>query len=140
MTSGARSWKLAPALATGNTVVLKPAEFTPLPASLWAKIFQDPGLPDHRIEIYTQDYYTGAPDNPTISWDVHDNQRRDWWGNPVVPFWYTEASLVLDLDGNPQPLEVRTQSSELAVTVGADGFAYTREPGEERGFKLGAQL
>ena len=33
------SWKLAPALATGNTVVLKPAEFTPLSASLWAQIF-----------------------------------------------------------------------------------------------------
>jgi catechol 2,3-dioxygenase len=43
----------------------------------------------HRIEIYTQDYYTGDPDNPVVTWDVHDNQRRDWWGNPVVPSWYT---------------------------------------------------
>ncbi|MDD7961448.1 5-carboxymethyl-2-hydroxymuconate semialdehyde dehydrogenase [Microbacterium thalli] len=39
------SWKLAPALATGNTVVLKPAEFTPLSASLWAGIFDEAGLP-----------------------------------------------------------------------------------------------
>ncbi len=39
----------------------------------------------HRVEIYTQDYYTGDPDNPVVTWDVHDNQRRDWWGNPVVP-------------------------------------------------------
>lgn len=39
------SWKLAPALATGNTVVLKPAEFTPLSASLWAGIFEEAGLP-----------------------------------------------------------------------------------------------
>ncbi len=39
------SWKLAPALASGCTVVLKPAEFTPLSASLWAKIFEDAGLP-----------------------------------------------------------------------------------------------
>lgn len=39
------SWKLAPALATGNTVVLKPAEFTPLSASLWAPIFEEAGLP-----------------------------------------------------------------------------------------------
>lgn len=39
------SWKLAPALASGCTVVLKPAEFTPLSASLWAAIFQEAGLP-----------------------------------------------------------------------------------------------
>ncbi|MFC9432187.1 5-carboxymethyl-2-hydroxymuconate semialdehyde dehydrogenase [Nocardia sp. NPDC057030] len=39
------SWKLVPALATGNTVVLKPAEFTPLSASLWAGIFEEAGLP-----------------------------------------------------------------------------------------------
>ncbi|MES1212857.1 MAG: aldehyde dehydrogenase family protein, partial [Leifsonia sp.] len=39
------SWKLAPALASGCTVVLKPAEFTPLSASLWAGIFEQAGLP-----------------------------------------------------------------------------------------------
>lgn len=39
------SWKLAPAIATGNTVVLKPAEFTPLSASLWGGIFAEAGLP-----------------------------------------------------------------------------------------------
>ena len=40
------SWKLAPALAAGCTVVLKPAEFTPLSASLWARLFAAAGLPD----------------------------------------------------------------------------------------------
>lgn len=94
----------------------------------------------HRVEIYTQDYYTGDPDNPLVSWDVHDNQRRDWWGHAVVPSWYTEASLVLDLDGVPQPVQVRTDQSEMAVTIGADGFSYTRRDDEEHGFKLGAQL
>ncbi|MYW03262.1 5-carboxymethyl-2-hydroxymuconate semialdehyde dehydrogenase [Streptomyces sp. SID3343] len=39
------SWKLAPALAAGCTVVLKPAEFTPLSASLWAEIFAAADLP-----------------------------------------------------------------------------------------------
>lgn len=94
----------------------------------------------HRVEIYTQDYYTGDPDNPVVTWDVHDNQRRDWWGNPVVPSWYTDASLVLDLDGNPQPVVARTDSSEMAVTIGADGFSYTREGDTEKGFKLGETL
>ncbi|HEY3683923.1 MAG TPA: aldehyde dehydrogenase [Streptosporangiaceae bacterium] len=40
------SWKLAPALAAGCTVVLKPAEFTPLSAGLWADIFREAGVPD----------------------------------------------------------------------------------------------
>ncbi|WP_144877033.1 3,4-dihydroxyphenylacetate 2,3-dioxygenase [Microbacterium sp. 1.5R] len=92
----------------------------------------------HRVEVYTQDYYTGDPDNPVITWDVHDNQRRDWWGNPVVPSWYTDGSLVLDLDGNPQPVVARTDSSEMAVTIGADGFSYTRADEGEK--KLGNQL
>lgn len=39
------SWKLAPALASGCTVVLKPAEFTPLSASLWVRIVEEAGVP-----------------------------------------------------------------------------------------------
>ncbi|MHA3684390.1 3,4-dihydroxyphenylacetate 2,3-dioxygenase [Leucobacter sp. HY1910] len=94
----------------------------------------------HRVEVYTQDYYTGDPDNPVVTWDVHDNQRRDWWGNPVVPSWYTDGSLVLDLDGNPQPVIAREHDSEMAVTIGADGFSYTRDEEGEKGFKLGNTL
>ncbi|MGD7002566.1 3,4-dihydroxyphenylacetate 2,3-dioxygenase [Corynebacterium halotolerans] len=102
----------------------------------------------HRVEIYTQDYYTGDPDNPLVTWDVHDNQRRDWWGTPVVPSWYTDASRVLDLDGNVVPLTERTDASELEETIGADGFSYTRpEEGEDSmpewkqgEYKLGHQL
>lgn len=93
----------------------------------------------HRVEVYTQDYYTGDPDNPVVIWDVHDNQRRDFWGNPVVPSWYTEASIVLDLDGNPQPVKARTDESELEATIGADGFSYTRPDDKEEmpSWKLG---
>ncbi|PWV85818.1 3,4-dihydroxyphenylacetate 2,3-dioxygenase [Prauserella marina] len=94
----------------------------------------------HRVEIYTQDYYTGDPDNPLVTWDVHDNQRRDWWGSPVVPSWYTEASTVLDLDGNPVPVREREQSQEMDVTIGADGFSYTRKDDTATGFKVGSQL
>lgn len=101
----------------------------------------------HRVEIYTQDYYTGDPDNPRVTWDVHDNQRRDWWGTPVVPSWYRDGSRVLDLDGNLVPLVHRTEASELEQTIGADGFSYTRSPDEgempdwKKGeFKLGHSL
>jgi catechol 2,3-dioxygenase len=94
----------------------------------------------HRVEIYTQDYYTGDPDNPVVNWDVHDNQRRDWWGTPVVPSWYKDASLVLDLDGNPKPVVSRDDKSELEETIGADGFSYTRKSDQEKGFKLGGSL
>lgn len=92
----------------------------------------------HRIEIYTHDYYTGDPDNPTLSWDVHDNQRRDWWGAPVVPSWYANASQVLDLDGGVRSVVERVESREADVTIGADGFSYTRL--DDGGFKLGQQL
>ena len=93
----------------------------------------------HRIEIYTHDYYTGDPDNPVVTWDVHDNQRRDWWGTPVVPSWYANASTVLDLDGNPHAIVERTEAAEADVTIGADGFSYTRTD-EANGFKLGSQV
>lgn len=45
------SWKLAPALASGCTIVLKPAEFTPLSAGLWPEIFREAGVPDGVFNI-----------------------------------------------------------------------------------------
>src|SRR2546425_158866 len=45
------AWKIAPALATGNTVVLKPAEFTPLTALAFAHICQEVGLPAGVVNI-----------------------------------------------------------------------------------------
>jgi aldehyde dehydrogenase (NAD+) len=53
------AWKIAPALATGNTVVLKPAEFTPLTALLFADICQEVGLPAGVVNIVTGDGATG---------------------------------------------------------------------------------
>ena len=54
------AWKIAPALATGNTVVLKPAETTPLTALLFAEVCQQAGLPDGVVNIITGDGITGA--------------------------------------------------------------------------------
>ncbi|MEV0081353.1 aldehyde dehydrogenase family protein [Saccharopolyspora sp. NPDC050642] len=47
------SWKLAPALAAGNTVVLKPAEQTPLTALLLGEVFQEAGFPPGVVNIIT---------------------------------------------------------------------------------------
>ncbi|MGA7513592.1 MAG: aldehyde dehydrogenase family protein [Candidatus Sulfotelmatobacter sp.] len=53
------AWKIAPALATGNTVVLKPAEFTPLTALAFAELCQEAGLPAGVVNIVTGDGSTG---------------------------------------------------------------------------------
>jgi len=53
------SWKIAPALAMGNTVVLKPAEFTSLTALLFAEVCRDAGLPPGVVNIVTGDGRTG---------------------------------------------------------------------------------
>ncbi|WP_330241447.1 5-carboxymethyl-2-hydroxymuconate semialdehyde dehydrogenase [Streptomyces sp. NBC_00525] len=45
------SWKLAPALASGCTLVLKPAEWTPLSAGLWPEIFDEAGVPAGVVNI-----------------------------------------------------------------------------------------
>lgn len=54
------AWKIAPALAAGNCVVLKPAEFTSLSALMFAEICTEAGIPPGVINIVTGDGDTGA--------------------------------------------------------------------------------
>lgn len=54
------AWKLAPALATGNTIVLKPAETTPLTALKLAEVIRESGLPAGVVNIVTGAGQTGA--------------------------------------------------------------------------------
>ncbi|MDR6494306.1 aldehyde dehydrogenase family protein [Paraburkholderia sp. 22099] len=54
------AWKIAPALATGNCVVLKPAEYTPLTALLFAELAHRAGLPAGVLNVVTGDGRTGA--------------------------------------------------------------------------------
>lgn len=63
------AWKIAPALAMGNTVVLKPAEFTSLTALLFADICKQVGLPDGVVNIITGHGGTGAAlvNHPDVS-------------------------------------------------------------------------
>ncbi|MHB8378438.1 MAG: aldehyde dehydrogenase family protein [Acidimicrobiales bacterium] len=62
------AWKLAPALAAGNTCVLKPAETTPLSALVLAEILQQAELPEGVVNVITGDGATGAAlvDHPGV--------------------------------------------------------------------------
>lgn len=62
------AWKLAPALAAGNTVVLKPAEFTPITAMKLAEIIQEADLPPGVVNIVNGAGLTGAAlvDHPGV--------------------------------------------------------------------------
>jgi len=62
------SWKIAPALAAGNTVILKPAETTSLTALKFAEICRDAGLPKGVVNIVTGAGQTGAAivDHPDV--------------------------------------------------------------------------
>jgi aldehyde dehydrogenase (NAD+) len=62
------AWKLAPALAAGNTCVLKPAETTPLTALVLAEILQQAELPDGVVNIVTGDGQAGSAlvDHPGV--------------------------------------------------------------------------
>ncbi|UFX43627.1 aldehyde dehydrogenase family protein [Bradyrhizobium sp. 41S5] len=62
------AWKIAPALAAGNTVVLKPAEFTTLTALLFAELSAEAGLPPGVLNVVTGDGATGAllVENPGV--------------------------------------------------------------------------
>ncbi|MCX7543279.1 5-carboxymethyl-2-hydroxymuconate semialdehyde dehydrogenase [Corynebacterium sp. P5848] len=81
------SWKLAPALATGNTVVLKPAEFTPLSASLWPGIFEEAGVPAGVFNLvngfgeYAGDALVKHPDVPLISFTGESRTGQIIFGN-----------------------------------------------------------
>ncbi|MBD8011218.1 5-carboxymethyl-2-hydroxymuconate semialdehyde dehydrogenase [Microbacterium sp. Re1] len=85
------SWKLGPALATGNTVVLKPAEFTPLSASLWAGIFEEAGLPQGVFNLVNGlgedagDALVKHPDVPLISFTGESRTGQIIFGN-AAPF------------------------------------------------------
>ncbi len=54
------AWKVAPALAAGNTVVIKPAEYTPLTALAFAELAEEIGLPPGVLNVINGDGHTGA--------------------------------------------------------------------------------
>jgi aldehyde dehydrogenase (NAD+) len=73
------AWKIAPALATGNTVVLKPAETTPLTALLFAEICQQADLPAGVVNIVT-----GAGETGRALVEHHDVNKVAFTGSTEV--------------------------------------------------------
>lgn len=73
------AWKIAPALAAGNTVVLKPAETTPLTALLFAEICQQADLPGGVVNIVT-----GAGDTGRALVEHHDVDKVAFTGSTAV--------------------------------------------------------
>lgn len=81
------AWKIAPAIAAGNTVVLKPAEFTSLTAMLFAEICQQAGLPKGVVNIVTGDGKTGQliVEHPGI-------KKIAFTGSTAVGRWIRQAT------------------------------------------------
>ena len=95
------SWKLAPAIATGNSVVLKPASYTPLSAGLWPEIFREAGLPEGVFNLIfgsggvAGDYLVKHPDVPLVSF-TGDSSTGATISTAAAPFF---KGLSLELGG-----------------------------------------
>ena len=74
------SWKLAPALAAGNTVVLKPAELTPLTALRFAELAREAGLPDGVVNVVVgPGARAGSAWSSTPTWRRSRSPARRRW-------------------------------------------------------------
>ncbi len=73
------AWKIAPALATGNTVVIKPAPYTPLSALLFAEIIAEAGIPPGVVNIVT-----GGDDAGAALVAHHDLDKIAFTGSTAV--------------------------------------------------------
>jgi aldehyde dehydrogenase (NAD+) len=120
------AWKLAPALATGNTVVLKPAETTPLTALLLAQLIQEAELPPGVVNVVTGAGETGAAlveagvDKIafTGSTEVGKQIRRSLAG--------TETSLTLELGGKAANIVFEDAPIDQAVEGIVNGIFFNQ--------------
>jgi aldehyde dehydrogenase (NAD+) len=120
------AWKLAPALATGNTCVLKPAETTPLTALLLAEVLQEAELPPGVVNIVTGAGETGAAlvDSPvdkiafTGSTEVGKAIRRVTAGTP--------KRLTLELGGKAANIVFEDAPIDQAVEGVVNGIFFNQ--------------
>jgi aldehyde dehydrogenase (NAD+) len=121
------AWKIAPALATGNTVVLKPAETTPLTALLFADVVRQAELPPGVVNIVTGDGRTGAalvthPDVDKIAFtgstDVGKAIQRELAG--------TGKKLTLELGGKAANIVFDDAALDQAVEGIVNGIYFNQ--------------
>jgi len=121
------AWKIAPALAAGNTVVLKPAEPTPLTAVLFAELCEEAGLPPGVVNIVQGDGSTGAeivkhPDINKIAFtgstDVGRVIRNATAG--------TGKGLTLELGGKSPTIVFENADLDSAVEGVVDGIWFNQ--------------
>ena len=111
------SWKLAPAIATGNSVVLKPASYTPLSAVLWPEIFREAGLPEGVFNLIfgsggvAGDYLVKHPDVPLVSF-TGDSSTGATISTAAAPFF---KGLSLELGGKSPAVVFADADLEAAL-------------------------
>nr|WBO75758.1 aldehyde dehydrogenase [Streptomyces sp. SBE_14.2] len=118
------TWKIAPALAAGNTVILKPAEWTPLTASLLADIATEAGLPAGVLNV-VQGYGSEIGDALTS----HPDVRRISFTGSVPTAKHIAASaaanltpLSLELGGKSPLLVFADADLDLAVDLAVEQY------------------
>lgn len=121
------AWKIAPALAAGNTVVLKPAETTPLTALLFAEILQQADLPKGVVNIVTGAGETGAalvrhPDVDKVAFTGSTAVGRDI-AKAVAG---TSKRLTLELGGKAANIVFDDAPMEQAIEGIVDGIFFNQ--------------
>lgn len=121
------AWKLAPALVCGNTVVLKPAETTPLTALKLAELIQDAGLPPGVVNIITGDGKTGAE-----LVQHKDVDKIAFTGSTAVGKWIqeqvagTNKKLTLELGGKAAHIILDDAAIDQAVEGIVQGIFFNQ--------------
>jgi aldehyde dehydrogenase (NAD+) len=121
------AWKIAPALATGNTVVLKPAEFTPLTALAFAELCVEAGLPAGVVNIVTGDGSTGEalvkhPDVDKIAFTGSTEVGRAIRGTTAT----SHKKLSLELGGKSPFIIFEDADLDSAVEGLVDGIWFNQ--------------
>ena len=121
------AWKIAPALACGNTVVLKPAETTSLSCLLLAQIFQEAGLPDGVVNIVTGAGETGAAivNHPDIN-KIAFTGSTDVGRIIQKAVAHTDKKLTLELGGKSAHIIYEDAAIEQAVEGVINGIYFNQ--------------